>query len=83
LYYGDISGGNEVRHITVGNSPRVTWRSGRLQGLRTWFAPATLHGDLARDTTLFPANRKYTTDRGKPQARICLMVRCAMRVIRG
>ncbi len=34
---------------------RVTWRSGRLQGLRTWFAPATVHGDLARDTTLFPA----------------------------
>lgn len=34
---------------------RVTWRTGRLDGVPTWYAPTTVHGDLARDARLFPA----------------------------
>ena len=40
---------------TTAGDGRVTWRSGRIPGLATWYAPATEHGDLARDPSLFPA----------------------------
>ncbi|MEL6801333.1 MAG: CHAT domain-containing protein [Pseudomonadota bacterium] len=32
---------------------RVTWATGLLPGVKTWFAPGVVHGDLARDRRLF------------------------------
>lgn len=34
---------------------RVPWRTGLLPGVRTWYAPATQHGDLCRDKRVIPA----------------------------
>ncbi len=41
--------------VTRNGDGRVTWRTGQLPGVRTWFAPNTEHGDLCRDRSLFPA----------------------------
>lgn len=40
---------------TAQGDGRVTWRTGTLPGVDTWYAPTTVHGDLARDPRLFSA----------------------------
>jgi hypothetical protein len=38
---------------TPNGDGRVTWATGLLPGVKTWFAPGVQHGDLARDRGLF------------------------------
>ncbi|MEM6727967.1 MAG: CHAT domain-containing protein, partial [Pseudomonadota bacterium] len=40
---------------TANGDGRVTWRTGMLPGVETYFAPDTIHGDLPSDESLFPA----------------------------
>ncbi|TNF63266.1 MAG: CHAT domain-containing protein, partial [Rhodobacteraceae bacterium] len=51
----EVDGGRLRLLATTRGDGRVTWRAGQLPGLRRWFAPATAHGDLVRDPSLFPA----------------------------